>query len=92
MGSLVKDHLAQKVLHISPSSIYHVSIMPCYDKKLEASRQDFYNDLYSTRDVDLVLSSSEIETIMNEKSISFQSLPFEMNQMSLYLFFYNIDI
>jgi hypothetical protein len=31
--------------------------MPCYDKKLEASRQDFYNDLYQTRDVDCVITS-----------------------------------
>ncbi len=33
--------------------------MPCYDKKLEASREDFYNDLYRTRDVDCVISSGQ---------------------------------
>lgn len=32
--------------------------MPCYDKKLEASREDFYNDIYRTRDVDCVISTS----------------------------------
>ena len=26
---------------IRPSRVYHVAIMPCYDKKLEASRRDF---------------------------------------------------
>lgn len=31
--------------------------MPCYDKKLEASREDFYNDIYRTRDVDCVIST-----------------------------------
>jgi hypothetical protein len=31
--------------------------MPCFDKKLEASRDDFYNDMYSTRDVDCVVST-----------------------------------
>ena len=33
--------------------------MPCFDKKLEASRSDFYNDLYKTRDVDCVITSGE---------------------------------
>ena len=31
--------------------------MPCFDKKLEASREDFYNDVFSTRDVDCVVST-----------------------------------
>ena len=43
-----------------PDEIYHVTIMPCYDKKLEASREDFYNDIYRTRDVDCVLSTGEL--------------------------------
>lgn len=34
--------------------------MPCYDKKLEASREDFYSDLYRTRDVDCVLTSGKV--------------------------------
>lgn len=41
--------------------------MPCYDKKLEASRQDFYNDVYSTRDVDCVITTGELELMMKEK-------------------------
>ena len=41
----------------SPDSIYHVTVMPCFDKKLEASRSDFYSDLYSTRDVDCVITA-----------------------------------
>jgi len=41
--------------------------MPCYDKKLEASRQDFYNDTYSTRDVDCVITTGELELLMFEK-------------------------
>ena len=43
-----------------PDDIYHVTIMPCYDKKLEASRADFYNDMYRTRDVDCVISTSKL--------------------------------
>lgn len=40
MGTVVKRHLAAR-LGLDPASIYHVAIMPCYDKKLEASRDDF---------------------------------------------------
>ncbi|KAG8684201.1 Cytosolic Fe-S cluster assembly factor nar1 [Ceratobasidium sp. 395] len=41
--------------------------MPCYDKKLEASRQDFYNDILSTRDVDCVLTTAELEILIRDK-------------------------
>lgn len=41
--------------------------MPCYDKKLEATRQDFYNDVYSTRDVDCVITTGELDLLMREK-------------------------
>lgn len=40
-GRLVKDFLCRK-LNISSSEIFHVCVMPCYDKKLEASRKDFF--------------------------------------------------
>ena len=57
MGSLVKDYLAKK-LDVTPDVLYHVSIMPCFDKKLEASRKEFNNEFHQTRDVDCVLSTS----------------------------------
>ena len=44
------------ILSNRPSGIYHVTVMMCYDKKLEASRSDFYSDLYRTRDVDCVIN------------------------------------
>ena len=40
MGKLVKGHLAQQY-GLDPASMYHCAVMPCYDKKLEASREDF---------------------------------------------------
>ena len=40
MGSLIKQYLGRKMGR-PPEAIYHVAIMPCYDKKLEASREDF---------------------------------------------------
>ncbi|XP_062619523.1 cytosolic Fe-S cluster assembly factor narfl-like [Saccostrea cucullata] len=69
MGSLVKDYFASK--HgLVPSQIYHVTVMPCYDKKLEASRQDFYSDVYQTRDVDCVITSGEVEKMLEKENIS----------------------
>ncbi len=41
--------------------------MPCYDKKLEASRQDFYNEAYATRDVDCVITTGELQLLMQDK-------------------------
>ncbi|KAI8115080.1 hypothetical protein FF38_10900 [Lucilia cuprina] len=72
MGVLVKQMLAQK-LNISSDKIYHVTIMPCYDKKLEASREDFYNEALNCRDVDCVITSIEIEQMLNEDHL--QSFP-----------------
>lgn len=34
-------------------------MMPCFDKKLEASRDDFYNEVFSTREVDCVITSGK---------------------------------
>ncbi|KAG9103262.1 Cytosolic Fe-S cluster assembly factor nar1 [Ceratobasidium sp. 370] len=66
MGTLVKEWLAKK-WGKSADSIYHVTVMPCYDKKLEASRQDFYNDVLSTRDVDCVLTTTELQILIRDK-------------------------
>ncbi|OBZ67265.1 Cytosolic Fe-S cluster assembly factor NAR1 [Grifola frondosa] len=83
MGTLVKEWMAPKGQTVrtlpgpyltmltdmkrSPDKIYHVTVMPCYDKKLEASRQDFYNDVYGTRDVDCVITTGELQLLMQEK-------------------------
>ncbi|GIL96756.1 hypothetical protein Vretimale_2565 [Volvox reticuliferus] len=39
MGALVKSLVAAS-WGVTPGSVYHVTIMPCYDKKLEASRDE----------------------------------------------------
>ena len=39
MGTLLKRFLA-KQLGLDPAQIYHCAVMPCYDKKLEGSRDD----------------------------------------------------
>jgi iron only hydrogenase large subunit-like protein len=58
MGSLVKYHLAHQLAR-TPDSVYHVTLMPCYDKKLEASREQFFNQQLQTRDVDCVITAGE---------------------------------
>ncbi|KAI8826171.1 iron hydrogenase [Fimicolochytrium jonesii] len=75
MGSLVKDYLARQVGHTSPAQVYHVAVMPCYDKKLEASRQDFYSDLYSTRDVDCVITTGEVDQMLAEHNMHLPDIP-----------------
>jgi hypothetical protein len=56
--------------------------MPCYDKKLEASRSDFYNEHYSTRDVDCVITTGELLLLAQEHGIDL-SLPAPDEDISL---------
>eukprot|EP00088_Acartia_fossae_P004118 TRINITY_DN11754_c0_g1_i3.p1 TRINITY_DN11754_c0_g1~~TRINITY_DN11754_c0_g1_i3.p1 ORF type:complete len:477 (+),score=101.59 TRINITY_DN11754_c0_g1_i3:63-1493(+) len=73
MGSLVKYYLPE-ALNIDPASIYHVTVMPCFDKKLEASREDFYTEITNVRDVDCVVTSLEIQDLINDRSMDLASL------------------
>ena len=56
-GGLVKNHLAPK---LGTNKVYHLTLMPCFDKKLEASRTEFGDD------VDLVLTTLEVEQMLLE--------------------------
>lgn len=64
MGTFVKTAVARN-LGVTPNGVYHVSIMPCYDKKLEASRDDFVRE--GVKDVDVVLTTGEV-TLLLEKA------------------------
>ena len=44
--------------------IYHVSLMSCFDRKLESSREDFFLPNYRVREVDSVITPVEIEQIL----------------------------
>ncbi|THD19032.1 Cytosolic Fe-S cluster assembly factor NARFL [Fasciola hepatica] len=55
IGRLVKSD--------NPEAIFHVTIMPCFDKKLEATRLEFSTESKNgdrTSDVDLVLATNEL--------------------------------
>jgi iron only hydrogenase large subunit-like protein len=83
MGTLVKHLLPQHLgLELQPSQIYHVSIMPCYDKKLEASRIQFQDDK-GVRDVDCVLTTIEIESMLQSKGLNWTDLTLTYDKASL---------
>ena len=84
-GTLLKTVLS-KCLNIRPDHIWHVSVMPCFDKKLEASREEL-TDIYwrlpalqpstskSVRDVDCVVTARELIMLADTRGISFPALP-----------------
>ena len=74
MGSLIKDHLCKKILDTTPDKIYHVCIMPCYDKKLESLRKEFFNEFHQSKEVDCVLSTMEIDQLLEKESIDLNSV------------------
>ncbi|XP_063148861.1 nuclear prelamin A recognition factor [Candoia aspera] len=73
MGSLVKGYFARQQ-NLSPDKIFHIIVAPCYDKKLEALREDFYTHLYNSQDVDCVLTSGEVFQMMEQRKISLKEI------------------
>lgn len=49
--------------------------MPCFDKKLEASRPDFADAGSGARDVDTVLTSGEILELLSLRGIDLMTVP-----------------
>ena len=56
VGAVAKQLLAP----LESTSFYVVSVEPCFDKKLEGSRKDFFHEDSGEGDVDLVISTSEL--------------------------------
>ncbi|XP_072230014.1 nuclear prelamin A recognition factor [Leuresthes tenuis] len=73
MGCLVKDYFS-KQQKLSPEKVYHLVVAPCFDKKLEAVREEFYSSLMETKDVDCVLTSKEIYHLMERRKVSVEEL------------------
>lgn len=82
MGTLLKTTLSRK-LGIPPDRIWHLAIMPCFDKKLEASREELTDAVWAgdgkpgrgVRDVDCVITSKEILMLTESRGIDFFGLP-----------------
>ena len=60
-------------LGVSPEAIYHCFISPCYDKKLEASREDLKTGEFA--DLDCVLATTEFHQLLVQKSFDVRSAP-----------------
>lgn len=79
-GTLLKTTLSRK-LGISPDRIWHVAIMPCFDKKLEASREELTDAAWEgtgtrgVRDVDCVITSKELLMLADSRRVDFAKLP-----------------
>lgn len=58
-GSLLKDSVSEN------EKLYHLAIMPCFDKKLEASRPD------GESEVDCVITPKELVTMLQELQVDF---------------------
>lgn len=74
MGTLVKRFLGQQ-MGLEPGAIYHCAVMPCYDKKLEGSREDFCIPGTNVPEVDSVLTTSEVQQLIEQQGLSFADLP-----------------
>ena len=84
-GTLLKAVL-NRHYNIPSSKIWHLAIMPCFDKKLEASREEL-TDVYwqpkdnqatlrgpPIRDVDCVITARELLMLADSRGISFPEL------------------
>jgi iron only hydrogenase large subunit-like protein len=80
-GTLLKSILSRKY-GISPDQIWHLAIMPCFDKKLEASRGELTSNSWSSdaeeavavRDVDCVITARELITMAVSRGINFADM------------------
>ncbi|KAI9371475.1 iron hydrogenase [Aspergillus egyptiacus] len=81
-GTLLKTALS-KSLGVPASRIWHLAIMPCFDKKLEASREELTDAAWDApvessapvRDVDCVITTRELLTLASSRGISLPTLP-----------------
>lgn len=71
-GAVAKSYFAEKQ-GIDPHKLFVVSIMPCVSKKSECEQPN-QNDACGDRDVDVVLTTRELERLIREEHIDVQSL------------------
>ena len=79
-GTLLKSIMA-KQFGIPPEKVWHMAVMPCFDKKLEASRGELTSHSWhgrdgdAVRDVDCVITARELLMLAESRNISFPCLP-----------------
>ncbi len=70
-AAVLKDQYKKKDAEDGRTT-YHIAIMPCTAKKMEAARPEFQHD--GVRDVDLVLTTQEVIMMIKESGIRFTEL------------------
>lgn len=88
-GTFLKTVLS-KSLGVPPSRIWHLALMPCFDKKLEASREELTDVFWQpgdipdgseqqqpVRDVDCVITTREILSLALSRGLSLPNLPLQ---------------
>ncbi|KAK5137384.1 hypothetical protein LTR08_008962 [Meristemomyces frigidus] len=79
-GTLIKSVLARK-FGVPPEKVWHMAVMPCFDKKLEASRGELTSHTWhgqdgeAVRDVDCVITARELLMLAESRNVSFPCLP-----------------
>ena len=71
-ASVLKENYRKKDAEDGRTT-FHIAIMPCNAKKMEARREEF-RDAYGVPYVDLVLTTQEVVQMMKESGIRFQML------------------
>ncbi|CAH1961731.1 unnamed protein product [Acanthoscelides obtectus] len=75
MGSIIKQWVGKTLGTPQHRPIYHVTVMPCYDKKLEASRKEFFDAQTESRDVDCVITAIELQQMLQGEGLSLVDAP-----------------
>jgi iron only hydrogenase large subunit-like protein len=86
-GTFLKTVLS-KSLGVHPSRIWHLAVMPCFDKKLEASREELTDvswrqenhsssEVQPVRDVDCVITARELLSLASSRGFSLPELPLQ---------------
>jgi len=81
-GTLLKSVLARNY-GVRPEQVWHLAVMPCFDKKLEASRSELTSNAWATssdlsepvRDVDCVITARELISLAEARGMDFGDMP-----------------
>jgi iron only hydrogenase large subunit-like protein len=85
---MVKNYFATE-FSLQPSEIFHVTIMPCLDKKHEASKSKFFDENIHSYDVDLVLTTEDFLELLKHRKLEIST--FERAQIQPLFTNYNSD-
>eukprot|EP00798_Chlamydomonas_sp_ICE-L_P028447 gene28446-31591_t len=78
MGSLLKQVVGSTAVQGS-RTVFHVTVMPCYDKKLEAAREELTLAQTSEPEVDCCLTTSEVLKMLQDHGVSHLSEVLEVD-------------